>query len=308
MGSLVPEQERGAMYLRMDRIPIELPEPKGPSPNSASAVQELLGGKCGEMSTLMNYTMQSFNFRGRKEYRPFYDLIANIATEELSHIELVSYTINLLLNGATERNPDPVAAPLKNAVDARNHYHFLASGQQALPVDSMGNPWNGTYVFSSGDLKLDLLHNFFLECGARANKIRVYEMVDDPAAREMVGYLLVRGGTHIIAYARALEKLTGADLGKLLPIPDISNARFPEARKFEERGLYNTMFRFSPDDYREISKIWNGPHPENGAELTVSDDIPEGFAPPDLPAEPQLTAPSGLDPQMIQEVAKRLSV
>jgi Mn-containing catalase len=34
------------------------------------------------------------------------------------------------------------------------------SGQSALPIDSMGNPWNGSYVFSSGNLKLDLLHNF----------------------------------------------------------------------------------------------------------------------------------------------------
>ena len=36
---------------------------------------------------------------------------------------------------------------------------------------------------------------------------RVYEMVKDPTARAMVGYLLVRGGVHIVAYARALEKL-----------------------------------------------------------------------------------------------------
>jgi Mn-containing catalase len=32
-------------------------------------VQELLGGRFGEMSTLMNYTYQSFNFRGRSGAR-----------------------------------------------------------------------------------------------------------------------------------------------------------------------------------------------------------------------------------------------
>jgi ABC-type phosphate transport system permease subunit len=191
------------MILRIDRLAIELPAPKHPSPNSASAVQELLGGKFGEMSTLMNYTFQSFNFRGRDRLRPFYDLIANIAAEEYGHIELVSHTINMLLSGSTTQGSDPSKTPLEDATDARNHYHFIASGQSALPVDSMGNPWNGTYVFSSGNLKLDLLHNFFLECGARANKIRVYEMVDDPVAREMVGYLLVRivVGTSIGALA-----------------------------------------------------------------------------------------------------------
>src|SRR5687767_4949216 len=262
------------MILRIDRVAIDLPQPKNPSPNSAAAIQELLGGRFGELSTLMNYTYQSFNFRGRDKLRPFYDLIANIAAEEYSHIELVSYTINLLLTGTTKRGTDPTDTPLKESTDARNSYHFIASGQSALPVDSMGNPWNGSYVFSSGNLKLDLLHNFFLECGARANKIRVYEMVDDPTARAMVGYLLVRGGVHIVAYARALEKLTGADVGKLLPIPDISNKQFPEARKLEEKGLHQILYRFSPDDYRRIGEVWNGTHPEDGSPLKVEDGIP----------------------------------
>jgi Mn-containing catalase len=296
------------MILRIDRLAIELPEAKHPSPNSAAAVQELMGGRFGELSTLMNYTFQSFNFRGRDRYRPFYDLIANIAAEEYSHIELVAYTINQLLSGTMPRGTDPTSTPLEDATDARNTHHFIASGQSALPIDSQGTPWNGSYVFSSGNLKLDLLHNFFLECGARANKIRVYEMVDDPVAREMVGYLLVRGGVHIVSYAKAIEALSGVDVGKLLPIPDISNKQFPEARKYEEKGLHQILFRFSPDDYREIASIWTGAHPEDGSELRVVDGPPPGAAPPNLPAEPQLTSPVGpaLDPSMLQEYAKRI--
>ena len=295
------------MIVRMDRLLIDLPEPKHPDANSAAAVQELLGGKFGEMSTLMNYTYQSFNFRGRQQYRPFYDLIANIAAEEYAHIELVAYTINLLLSGTTTRGTDPTDTPLKDGTNARNSYHFVASGQSALPMDSQGNFWTGANVFSSGNLKLDLLHNFFLECGARANKIRVYEMVKDPVAREMVGFLLVRGGVHIVAYARALEKLTGADLGKLLPIPDISNKKFPEARKHEEKGLHRILYRFSPDDYREVGRIWTGPHPEDGSPLEVQDGPPEGVPCPDLPIEPQLTAPDGgMEPGLLQDMAKRL--
>jgi Mn-containing catalase len=297
------------MILRIDRLAIELPAPKHPSPNSASAIQELLGGKFGEMSTLMNYTFQSFNFRGRDRLKPFYDLIANIGAEEYSHIELVSHTINMLLTGSTTQGTDPSATPLEDATDARNHYHFIASGQSALPIDSMGNAWNGTYVFSSGNLKLDLLHNFFLECGARANKIRVYEMVDDPVAREMVGYLLVRGGTHIVAYAKALEAVSGVDVGKLLPIPDISNKRFPEAKKHEAKGLHRVMYRMSPNDYREISQIWKGPHPEDGSELRVVDGLPEGGAVPEHSEEPQLTSPlgpDGIDRGMLSEIAERL--
>jgi Mn-containing catalase len=294
------------MIVRYDKLAIELPQPKHPDPNAAAAVQELMGGKFGEMSTLMNYTFQSFNFRGREQARPYYDLIANIAAEEYSHIELVAYTINLLLTGSTERGTDPTSTPLEDGQDVRNTHHFIASGQSALPVDSMGRPWTGDNVFASGNLKLDLIHNFFLECGARANKIRVYEMVDDPTARAMVGYLLVRGGTHVVAYARALENLTGADMSKLFPIPDISNKKFPEAQKLEDQGLGHVMLRFSPTDFQRLGEVWNGPHPEDGLPLTVSDDLPKGAPPPDLPGEPQLTAP-GVDMGFVREVAERIS-
>jgi Mn-containing catalase len=260
------------------------------------------------MSTLMNYTFQSFNFRGRDKLEPFYDLIANIATEEYGHIELVAHTINMLLSGTTTRGTNPASTPLEKSTDARNTYHYIASGQSALPIDSMGAPWNGSYVFSSGNLKLDLLHNFFLECGARANKIRVYEMVDDPVAREMVGYLLVRGGVHIVAYAKALEALTGVDVGKLLPIPDISNTEFPEAVKYQKRGLHQILYRFSQTDYEQIAKIWRGTHPEDGSELRVEQGPPEGAPVPRHPAEPQLTAPygPGFEKGMLKEMADRL--
>jgi Mn-containing catalase len=318
------------MIQRFDNIAIELPEPDSANPAAAAAVQELMGGKFGEMSTLMNYTFQSFNFRGKKQYRPFYDLLCNIAGEEWSHIELVAATINLLLTGATTRadrnkpggktarststkaknlasagTTDP--APLADALDYRYAYHFVASGQSAMPFDSMGNPWNGSYVTATGNLKMDLLHNFFLECGARAGKMRVYEMCPDPTARAMVGYLLVRGGTHIVAYAKALEKLTGANVGQVLPIPDVSNKKFPEAMKHEANGLHRIMWHFSPSDYTELDQIWNGPHPEDGEELEFRmNEMPPGAPWPEMPDEPQLVSPGELDPEMINYYAKRL--
>ncbi len=69
------------MFLRIDRLQIGLPVPKGPDPNAAAALQELLGGKYGEMSTLGNYLFQSFNFRSKSKLRPFYSLGANITAE-----------------------------------------------------------------------------------------------------------------------------------------------------------------------------------------------------------------------------------
>jgi Mn-containing catalase len=116
-------------------------------------VQELLGGKFGEMSTWLNYTLQSFNFRARQGARPFYDLLCSIATEEFGHVELVSATINTMLTdpGAADngRAPEPALAQLKGV---GNPHHAIAGGRAELPQNSQGRPWNGDYVFSSGDL------------------------------------------------------------------------------------------------------------------------------------------------------------
>jgi Mn-containing catalase len=55
------------MFLRIDKLQANMPLPKEADPNAAAAVQELLGGRFGEMSTLMNYMQQSFNFKGRSK-------------------------------------------------------------------------------------------------------------------------------------------------------------------------------------------------------------------------------------------------
>jgi Mn-containing catalase len=298
------------MILRVDKLLTELPIPSNPSPADAAAVQEVMGGKTGELSTLMNYLFQSNNFRGREAYRPYYDLIANIAAEEWGHVELVSHTINLLLTGATTRGSDPSKAPLADAVKEPFKYHYLVSGQAALPADSMGNWWNGSYVTNTGNLKLDLVHNFFLELGARATKMRVYEMTSDPTARELTAFLLVRGSTHVIAFAKALEKLSGGvEVSKLFPIPELSTHQFPECRKYVEMGLYHTMYYFSPQDYRRLAEIWTGVHPDGAPDLVVSEDpIPTLASPPPSESEPQLASPvpPPMEPGFLKEVAQRI--
>src|SRR3954465_1992844 len=128
-----PRDQEPNMIFRADKLLTERPTPKHPSPDAAAAVQELMGGKAGEISTLMNYFFQSCNFRGRDEYRPYYELISNIAAEEWGHVELVAYAINLILTGTTTRGSDPASEPLADAVSARNTHHFFYSGQGALP-------------------------------------------------------------------------------------------------------------------------------------------------------------------------------
>lgn len=294
------------MFKRENRLLIALPVPEHGDPNAAAAVQELLGGKFGEMSTLNNYMYQSFNFRRKDKLKPFYDLVASITAEEFGHVELVSNTINLLSRGTTFYTGDPDATPLRIGKDSRNTYHFIATTQASLAGDSMGRAWTGDNVFSSGNLVLDLLHNFFLEVGARTHKMRVYEMTEHETAREMIGYLLVRGGTHVLAYAKALEIATGVDVKKLIPIPNLSNTKFDHARKFEEQGLANVLYTWNDvGDYSDMKQIWKGTNPESGHPLIVKEGAPKGAPIPNLDDLPEEFAP-GIDRDDYVKIAKRL--
>jgi Mn-containing catalase len=285
------------MFLRVDKLQIELPAPKKADPNAAAAVQELLGGRFGEMSTLMNYLHQSVAFKEKKKLRPFYELVASITAEEVGHVELVSATINALLDKAPS-DDDPDSAPYAGVKDMRYTHHFIQGGPGHTVANSHGAPWTGDYVFNSGNLVLDLLHNFFLECGARTHKARVYEMTSNETARTMIGYLLVRGGVHQAAYALALEKVTGVQMAKMLPLPNIDNKKFEHTRRWEERGEHAKLYTFSPKDYANTAGIWSGTadwadgaplevvpgHPEGG-ETVAGMHNAAGFAPEHDPAE-----------------------
>ena len=125
------------MILRIDSR-LELPPPSDPDPEGAKNVQELMGGRFGEMSTLMNYTFQSFNFRNRQGALTLLRPDREHRAEEYGHIELVAATINSMLTGASPvddgRAPEAALEDLKDR--HVNPHHFLAGGQGALPQDS----------------------------------------------------------------------------------------------------------------------------------------------------------------------------
>ena len=127
------------MFLRIDKLPVQLPQSKSVDPQSAAAVQELMGGRFGEMSTFNNYFFQSMNMRGKKQLGPYYQLVANIAAEELGHIELVGAAINSLLNGpetdiAEVGDQYATGTPIADLVNGINFnpHHFIAAGRNAF--------------------------------------------------------------------------------------------------------------------------------------------------------------------------------
>ena len=299
------------MFMRIDKLQAELPQPKDVNPNAAAALQELLGGKYGEMSTLGNYMFQSFNFRDKSKLRPFYSLVNAIFMEELGHVELVSTGVSMLGCGPGDSSPNLNLsnAPFKQMQDVRSAASFLSYGGGAVPVNSNSMSWNVDMVTTTGNLVIDLLHNFHLECGARIHKLRVYETMTEPTGREVCGYLLVRGSVHAHAYALALKQLTGVAIEKMLPTPNINLDRIPECQKYLQEGSHRRLYRFNSPDYAEAKGVWSndevalpGDPPGN---LEIVDGPPEGGKIPELDGNYGAFAPD-YAPEEIFEVATKL--
>ena len=136
----------------IDELLTELSEPKKPEPNAAAALQELLGGKYGEMSTPGNYMLQSFNFRNKTALRPFYSLVSSIFAEELGHVELVSTGITMLNSGPgnPKQGVDVSKAPFKDMQDARLAGSFLSNSGGAMPMNNNAASWNMDMVTTAG--------------------------------------------------------------------------------------------------------------------------------------------------------------
>ena len=276
-------------YYKQELINIIVPDK--PDPEAARVMQEILGGHFGEMRTMMQFFFQSNNFRGKDTQ--FRDLIRGVFLEELAHVELVQNTINALLNGSGESmmpgNSGMDGAPLDEAVRHANPHHYIIGAQASLPVDAAGNPWNGSWVYSHGNLIGDLLDNLVLESTGVLQKSRIYEMSSNKTFRETLAFLIVRDNAHQNAFAKALETL-GVDWGKLFPVPNYDLNKYPECRKYVEMGFHNAQFNFRLDPTR-IAEIFSGQSPSrNDGELKAVDP-PQGFPVPVMPEMPNEHSP-----------------
>lgn len=287
------------MYQHIQRL-INPIVPDEPDPAAANALQEGLGGQFGEMRTMMQYLFQSFNFRGKAiAYR---DLIQGVGVEEISHVELIATTIANLLDGAPgykgTKDSVPGAGgktPLNIALSEGNIHHFLVGAQGAMPVDAAGNPWQGSWVHSHGNLVLDLLDNLVLESTGRLQKCRLYEMTSNKTARATISYLIVRDHAHENVFSKALEAL-GVEWNKVLPIPNFDARKFPEVKKLMDDDLHLKQHHFRLDGSL-MGNIFKGPAPAAEGNCILDPDLPKGAPIPVGPERPEEYSP-GLPPDL----------
>ena len=192
--------------------------------------------------------------------------------------------------------------------DIRLAAAFLSNAGGATPVNSNGASWNNDFITTTGNVIVDLLHNFHLECGARLHKLRVYETLTDPTGREVCGYLLVRGSVHAHAYALAIKQVTGVAIEKMLPTPNINLDQIPECQKYLDDGSHRRLYTFSPQDYSGIKGVWEGGEALPGdppGELEVVEGAPEGGKIHQLTGVPSAFTPN-YAPEEMFEIAKKL--
>jgi Mn-containing catalase len=175
-----------------------------PNPALASLLLEQFGGPDGELAAAMRYFTQGLGELdpGRK------DLLMDIATEELSHLEVIGSIVAMLNKGAKAQLSEAAMeeADLYLAINAGGNSHtqsILYGGGPAL-TNSSGVPWTAAYVDTKGDPTCDLRSNIAAESRAKIVYERLINITDDPGIKEALGFLMTREVAHQKSFEKAL--------------------------------------------------------------------------------------------------------
>ena len=165
-----------------------------PNPQYANLMQEQLGGCNGELKAAMQYLSQSF----RAEDPAMKDLFLDIGTEELSHLEMVAETINLLNGHEVDYKK----------IENGQIESMVTYGLNPALINASGNPWTADYVTVTGDLAADLLADIASEQRAKVVYEYLYRQIEDKYVRETIMFLLEREEAHNALFCEALNKYT----------------------------------------------------------------------------------------------------
>jgi Mn-containing catalase len=222
------------MFIRRNQLQYHA-KPDKPDPLFAKMLQEPLGGQWGEISVMMTYLFQGWNCRGPQKYK---DMIMDIGTEEIGHVEMLATMIARLLETSPVEDQEDAAknsivgavmggARVEDAIIAgMNPQHYIVSGLGARPSDSIGNPWTATYIIASGNLLADFRFNVTAESQGRLQVARLYNMTQDPGVRDMLSFLIARDTMHQNQWMAAIAELE-ADGLESTPCP----SNFPQERE-----------------------------------------------------------------------------
>jgi Mn-containing catalase len=211
-----------------------------PDPKFGNMLLEQFGGANGELAAAMQYSIQGLNCDdpGCK------DLLMDIGTEELSHLEIVGTLARMhlkpLKNNRTAAEVDPLIA--------------IAGGGGVALQNSMGDAWTADYLKITGELDVDLRSNIAAEARAKIVYERLINFCDDSGTIDALQFLMTREITHMKAFTAALECL-GKDrfsIGSIPPTPALVNQYFDDSTGTGDRGEPNARGPWNEGDDWEL--------------------------------------------------------
>jgi len=245
-------------------------KPEKPDPIFAKMLQEPLGGQWGEISVMMTYLFQGWNCRGPEKYR---DMIMDIGTEEIGHVEMLATMIARLLETSPVEQQEDMAknsvigavmggARVEDAIVAgMNPQHLIVSGLGSRPTDSAGNLWNAGFMTASGNLLADFRFNVTAESQGRLQVSRLYNMTNDTGVRDMLSYLIARDTMHQNQWIAAIRELEEDGL-ETTPVP----SNFPQSLEKSEVAY---QFLNHSEGMESQQGCWaNGPSPDGKGQFT----------------------------------------
>jgi Mn-containing catalase len=180
-----------------------------PDPRFGNMLLEQFGGANGELAAAMQYSIQGLNC----EEVGIKDLLMDIGTEELSHLEIIGTLARMHLKPTKKNREAAEADPLI----------AIAGGGGVNLFNSQGNPWTADYLKITGEIDVDLRSNIAAEARAKIVYERLIDFCDDSGSKDALQFLMTREITHLKAFMVGLESL-GKDpleIGKIAPSPDV---------------------------------------------------------------------------------------
>ncbi len=199
-----------------------------PDPRFGNMLLEQFGGANGELAAAMQYSVQGLNCEDPERK----DLLMDIGTEELSHLEVVGTLARMHLK------------PLKSDRDAAHADPLIAiaGGGGVNLYNSMGDLWTADYLKITGELDVDLRSNIAAEARAKIVYERLIDFSEDPGTIDALQFLMTREITHMKAFSAALESMGKSpfSIGMRPPTPHLVNQYFNDSTGTGDRGEPDT--------------------------------------------------------------------
>ncbi len=195
-----------------------------PDPKFGNMLLEQFGGANGELAAAMQYSIQGINCddAARK------DLLMDIGTEELSHLEIIGTLARMHLRPLKSVREEAEADPLI----------AIAGGGGVNLFNSQGNAWTADYLKITGELDVDLRSNIAAEARAKIVYERLINFCRDPGTKDALQFLMTREITHMKAFTAALESMGRPPfmIGQIAPTPELVNQYFNDSTGEGEHG------------------------------------------------------------------------